>query len=213
MKCEEEWSVARLSREESRERTRALLRRAAAANFAKYGFEGASVDQISEAAGFSRGAFYSNFADKEAIFLDLLVQHLEHDIDGFKRIAAESRTLEELITGLTASYRDLGQRPDWCLLSSEFQLYASRVGRPDSEFSRAYEDFRQRLSALLDEAFQRFDFRGELSARQLASAIIGLSHGLALERAASKVNLPMEVTGMAIRALLFGAAASNAGVR
>ena len=205
--------MARLSREESREQTRSLLRRAAAANFAKHGFEGASVDQISEDAGFSRGGCYANFADKEAIFLELMTRHRDHDIEGFKRVAAESQTLEELIVKLTANYRDLGQRPDWCLLASEFQLYASRVGRSDSKFSRIYEDFRDRLSGLLDAAFRRFNFRGELSARQLASAIIGLSHGLALERAASKTNLPMEVTGMAIRALLLGAAASNTGKR
>ena len=37
------------------------------------------------------------------------------------------------------------------------------------------------------------------------------SFGLALERAASKAKLPMEVTGMAMRALLLGAAAKNAG--
>lgn len=203
--------MARLSREDSREQTRALLRSAAATAFARHGFEGASVDQISENAGFSRGAFYSNFADKEAIFLDLLIRHLDHDISKFKRVTAESESLEELVIKLAASYRDLGQRPDWCLLSSEFQLYASRTGLPDSEFSQVYEHFRERLSELLDEAFKRFDFRGELDARQLASAIIGLSHGLALERAASKVHLPMEVTGMAIRALVLGAAATNPG--
>ncbi len=48
---------------------------------------------------------------------------------------------------------------------------------------------------------------------ELASAIIGLSHGLVLERAASKAKLPMEVTGMAIRALLLGAAAKNVGIK
>ena len=48
---------------------------------------------------------------------------------------------------------------------------------------------------------------------ELASAIIGLSRGLALERAASKAKLPMEVTGMAIPALLLGAAAKNAGIK
>lgn len=197
--------MARLSREESRERTRELLRGAAAVSFARHGFEGASVDQISEEAGFSRGAFYSNFADKEAIFLDLLTRHLDQEIDGIKHVAAESRSLDELIGVLTASYRDLGQQPDWCLLSSEFQLYATRVGRADSEFSRVYEGYRDRLSILLEDAFRRFDLRGELSARQLASALIGLTQGLALERAASKMALPMEVTGMAIRALLSGA--------
>jgi hypothetical protein len=44
-------------------------------------------------------------------------------------------------------------------------------------------------------------------------AIVGLSHGLALERAASKAKLPMKVTRMAIRALLLGAAAKNAGIK
>ena len=202
--------VARLSREESRERTRPLLRRAAAASFAKHGFEGASVDQISEDAGFSRGAFYSNFADKEAIFLDLLIRHLDRDIEGFRRAAAESDTLDALIAKLTVNYRDLGERPDWCLLSSEFQLYATRVGRSDSAFAKAYDAYRDRLSALLQEAFERFEFRGELNARHLTSTLIGLSHGLALERAASNQSLPMEVTGMAIRALLLGAASSTA---
>ncbi len=81
------------------------------------------------------------------------------------------------------------------------------MGRADSPFSRVYEDYRNRLSALLEDTFERFEFRGELNARQLTSALIGLSHGLALERAASHAEVPMEVTGMAIRALLFGAAA------
>lgn len=199
--------MPRLSRGESREETRRKLRRAAARSFAKHGFEGASVDQISEEAGFSRGAFYSNFADKEAIFLELLVRHLERDISWFERAATESDGLEAFVARLTRGYRDLGENPDWCLLSSEFQLYASRMGRSDSQFARVYEDYRDRLSALLEETFNRFDFRGELNARQLTSALIGLSHGLALERAASNAAVPMEVTGMAIRALLFGAAA------
>jgi AcrR family transcriptional regulator len=203
--------VPRLSREERRDETRKKLRQAAARSFAKHGFEGASVDQISEEAGFSRGAFYSNFADKEAIFLELLVRHLEGDISWFQRAAAESDNLEGFVGRLTRGYRDLGENPDWCLLSSEFQLYASRMGQSESQFSRLYEDYRDRLSALLEETFERFDFRGELNARQLTSALIGLSHGLALERAASGGGVPMEVTGMAIRALLFGAAAPPTG--
>lgn len=48
-----------------------------------------------------------------------------------------------------------------------------------------------------------------MTAGELASALIGLSHGLALERAASGADLPMAVTGKAVRALLFGAAASG----
>ena len=92
------------------------------------------------------------------------------------------------------------------MLSSEFQLYATRVRRSDTEFFRIYESYRNDLSDLLQATFERFDFLGEFSPRQLASALIGLSHGLALERAVSTASLPMEVTGMALRALILGAA-------
>jgi len=55
----------------SRENTRARLLEAAAQVFAEVGLEGASVETICERAGFTRGAFYSNFESKDALFLDL----------------------------------------------------------------------------------------------------------------------------------------------
>jgi AcrR family transcriptional regulator len=42
---------------------------AAAIAFARQGFAGAAVEQIAESAGFSRGAFYSNFKRKDELFL------------------------------------------------------------------------------------------------------------------------------------------------
>ncbi|MET0273435.1 MAG: TetR/AcrR family transcriptional regulator [Phenylobacterium sp.] len=197
----------RLNREESRAQTRALLMKSAASAFARNGFEGASVDQISEGAGFSRGAFYSNFSDKEAIFLELLRRHLDRDLAAFEKTIAKSDTLDDLARNVGARYRDLGDNPDWCLLSSEFQLFISRGGRQDGAFFRAYAEYRADLTRLIEQAFERFGFHGELSATELASALIGLSHGLALERAATGSALPMETTGRALRALLFGAAA------
>ncbi|GAA2904616.1 AcrR family transcriptional regulator [Microbacterium keratanolyticum] len=55
----------------SRENTRARLLDAAAQVFAEVGLEGASVENICERAGFTRGAFYSNFESKDALFLEL----------------------------------------------------------------------------------------------------------------------------------------------
>jgi AcrR family transcriptional regulator len=52
----------RLSRAEQQQRTRAALLDAAGEVFAERGFQGASVEAIAERAGFSRGAFYSNFS-------------------------------------------------------------------------------------------------------------------------------------------------------
>src|SRR3974377_1318053 len=62
----------RLTREESKEVTHTRLIEAAEWLFMRKGFDDASVDEISETAGYSRGAFYSNFEDKEQVFLALM---------------------------------------------------------------------------------------------------------------------------------------------
>jgi AcrR family transcriptional regulator len=62
-------------RRPTREETRARLLDAAATVFVERGIGAASVDDIAAAAGFSRGALYSNFADKDELVLALL-EHL-----------------------------------------------------------------------------------------------------------------------------------------
>ena len=64
--------------------------------FIRKGFDNASVEEISEAAGYSRGAFYSNFDDKEQVFLAVIDRRrpkaiddiFQHSFDGAERIAA-----------------------------------------------------------------------------------------------------------------------------
>ncbi|MGN8027890.1 TetR/AcrR family transcriptional regulator [Microbacterium sp. 22242] len=55
----------------SRENTRARLLEAASLVFAEVGLEGATVEAVCERAGFTRGAFYSNFESKDELFLEL----------------------------------------------------------------------------------------------------------------------------------------------
>lgn len=55
----------------SRANTRAKLLEAAPAVLGEKGLMGASVDDLASAAGFSRGAFYSNYATKEDLLIDL----------------------------------------------------------------------------------------------------------------------------------------------
>ena len=62
----------RLTRGESKELTRLRLIEAAESLFIRRGYDDASVEEISEAAGYSRGAFYSNFDNKEQVFLAVI---------------------------------------------------------------------------------------------------------------------------------------------
>jgi len=65
-------SHRRLSRRERRQQTTERLLSAGSQLFARNGFGGVSVEAIAAAAGYSRGAFYSNFATKEELFIELL---------------------------------------------------------------------------------------------------------------------------------------------
>ena len=67
--------MPRLNREESQARTRDLLVQAARDEIIRKGFAQATVRDIAEAAGFSQGAFYSNFPSKEAILLEVVRRH------------------------------------------------------------------------------------------------------------------------------------------
>lgn len=66
----------RRTREEQRAETRARLLEAAAEVIAARGLDGASIDEITERAGFTRGAFYSNFSGKPELLVELCEQRL-----------------------------------------------------------------------------------------------------------------------------------------
>lgn len=61
--------VKRLSRAEQQEQTRTALLDAAIELFIDRGIEATTIEEVSAAAGFSRGAFYSNFASKDDLFI------------------------------------------------------------------------------------------------------------------------------------------------
>src|SRR5918999_3743140 len=63
-------------RRHPRAQTREELLDAAARVFARRGFNGASVEAVSEEAGFSTGAVYSNFESKEELFLSLYEERI-----------------------------------------------------------------------------------------------------------------------------------------
>src|SRR5439155_26468515 len=88
----------RLTRDERRAQTRADLLDAAGRVFVERGFEGASIEAIAEEAGYTRGAFYSNFQSKEQLFAELLQQK------------AYSQYTEMAKTSVPATLREAGER-------------------------------------------------------------------------------------------------------
>ena len=87
--------VEKLTRERRRQQTRDVLIAAATEVFAQRGFEGASLEEIAETAGFTRGAIYKNFAGKEELFFAVTDRLNAQVIDAFRAIAPSSPDAKE----------------------------------------------------------------------------------------------------------------------
>ena len=139
-----------------RGRTRERLLDAAYDVFAETGVHTASVEQVSERAGFTRGAFYSNFSSKEELFFALMERENGLRLAGL--VEQMGRTIPKLggepLTpeALGAVVLDFLHGPfdddrRWCLVQSEFELLALR----DPAIAPRYSGFRARFDASLVE--------------------------------------------------------------
>ena len=113
----------RLTRQESKEVTRMRLVEAAERLFLRKGFEDASVDEISETAGYSRGAFYSNFKDKEQVFLAVIDRRRPKALD---EIFQQSSEPAEQIAAVREWFSNQWRLKDFIALRMEFTRRAMR---------------------------------------------------------------------------------------
>src|SRR5437588_6718205 len=83
--------VEKLTPERRRELTRTTLIDAAADVFAKRGFHAASLEEIAETAGFTRGAIYKNFENKEELFYAVIERRIDDQLTRFREALREDR--------------------------------------------------------------------------------------------------------------------------
>ena len=114
----------RLTRAEQQAVTRERLLAAAERVLAGHGYGGASIDLITAEAGYSKGAIYSNFESKEAVFLELLRVYMERDMAELGRIV--SLPPHQLSAALGAWLETMHCESDCPLLVTELQLHARR---------------------------------------------------------------------------------------
>jgi len=103
--------MARLTRQESRALTREKLLAAAGKVFAREGLGGASIDRIVDEAGYTKGAFYSNFTSKEDIFLQYVEDASSSDVAELERAVLGIDDPEALMTAICAWATETSREP------------------------------------------------------------------------------------------------------
>lgn len=165
-----------------RARTRERLMDAAYAVFAEVGVAAATVEQVAERAGFTRGAFYSNFSTKEELFLALMArdrgQWLVALTEGVDRWlpAAPTAALatEDIGTVLAMLLTGPFEHRRWCLIQDEFRLLALRDPELAEAFAADREEFEASLVPIAEHALSRAGRRFTLDPRtaiRVASAV------------------------------------------
>ncbi|SEI92321.1 TetR/AcrR family transcriptional regulator [Paraburkholderia diazotrophica] len=168
----------RLTREQSKDQTRLRLLDAAQAIFMKKGFAAASVEDIAEAAGYTRGAFYSNFRSKPELFLELLRRDHESMQAELHSIFEENATREEMEANVLRYYSRLPRDNKYFLLWVEAKLLAARDARFRVRFNAFLHEKVEQLTEYISEFSVRVGTPLPLPAETLALGLMGLCDGM-----------------------------------
>jgi len=169
----------RMTRSEIQAQTRERLLLSAHQVFARSGYGGTSVDAIAAEAGYSKGAFYSNFATKEAIVLELLERYGNEEMETFRRIMALAPA--DARKALARWLDEIHPDEDWALLEIELALHARR----NPEFAKRFYAIEQRLTEFhaqwIEDLFAQRGRKPPIDPVDLSLALRTLSCGVYLK--------------------------------
>lgn len=169
-----------------RENTRAKLVRASLDVFVEKGIDGATVDDLVKAAGFTRGAFYSSFSSKEEVFSALFDEVTDEllaianssvaaavaDVDGTDEAAILSSNDAGVMIAVFEGIRPFGRQ--WYLLYSDAIARSLRNEDLRAELAVQRERMRDRIGALLTARLEVTGERALLPAEDLAQLLMGI---------------------------------------
>lgn len=134
-----------------RAHTRANLLRAAFGVFAAKGFGHVSIEEICEAAGYTRGAFYSNFAGLDELFFALYAERAELIADQVTAALAQDGPGLDVPAAVDRVTEVLLLDRDWLLVKTDFLVHAAR----DPDVARGLLEHRARLRGAIADRLAR----------------------------------------------------------
>jgi AcrR family transcriptional regulator len=174
--------VSRVSRTQSKARTREELVSAARRVFLDRGFHAATLEEIADAAGYSKGAVYSNFAGKDDLFLAVLEERYAERAKAYEEVFLGATELEQTFRAIARLMTDSFARdPAWWSLLSEFSTHASRNPVLLARLRAARDRYMDALAGMIDAVAERRGMTWALPAREIARGSGALMRGMAVE--------------------------------
>jgi AcrR family transcriptional regulator len=196
-----------LSRKERQAETRLRLLDAAEQVFLRRGLQGSSVEEITAEAGFSRGAFYSNFKSKDELFVELLQDRVYRQYAEMAEQAQEQPgTPRDRLRWGAERLRDVQKREEGSWLFRLWLECLTQAAR-DEDFRKLAATFwsgnRGLLAEQTKEVYKELGSKPPLPPEQIATAMIALDIGLAVQHLVDPEEAPLDLY-VPLFDLLFG---------
>ncbi len=204
---QEKWGSTQDRRRPQRTDVRDRLLAAAADEFTERGYAAAKLTDIADRAGFTKGAVYSNFESKQALFAELLARR---SLDLAARVLAHISDLDPGAAagaggGEIASW--VVAEPRWPLLTVEFGILAGRDPAVAEGYRTDRRALRLELERLIAERADDWGVGENFDARRLATSLAALISGLAVEHSVDPEEIDEGVIADAVSELFAGAIA------
>jgi AcrR family transcriptional regulator len=188
----------RLSRQESREQTQQRLLEAAQSVIAKKGLAATSVEDIAAAAGYTRGAFYSNFRGKGDLFIELLRRDHRQAHEAMSELLTADLQPDQLEQRVREMYGQLYRSNEGFMNWTEARMLAARDARFRGRLNALMLEKRDFIAAFIVHFYQRVGVSPPSPPAELAMGLMSLVEGVKLFRLSS----PHDMTASAAEAIL-----------
>jgi AcrR family transcriptional regulator len=174
-----------LTAERRRQQTRDYLLQAAAQVFSERGFHGATLDEVAAVAGFTKGAVYSNFKNKEDLFMALFQANYDREMAALRRTLEGSEgppeaRVSDFVALIREGTRQAGS--NFGLLYEEFWLYAVRNPTAREQLTRLEDENVRAIAQIIESERKRRGIETLESPERAARIIVVLFHGIGLLR-------------------------------
>jgi AcrR family transcriptional regulator len=175
-------SSGQMTRRERQQHTRSSLLTAASKLFCRNGLEGASVDQVAQEAGYTKGAFYANFKSKEELFLVMLDERFAGELERIDQILTGSQEKHAEARAAAADFIHFAGDEDWPRLYFQFVAHAAR----DDDFRQELATRQQAMREKLAQTFARWldgrDAHPALPLQDVTAMIYCMADGFLVDR-------------------------------
>jgi AcrR family transcriptional regulator len=188
--------MPRLTRKQRQAETRRCLMDSAAKLFAKRGLQQASIEELADDAGYTKGAFYANFKNKEELFLAMLDERFAERVEQIERVIRGEGTEDEKAVRAGDEFAAvLRAAPDWQRLFFEFSAYAARDEDFRQELVTRYRWMQDRIATALRKRKDDVDVPATVAPERVALMTCAMANGFALEKLLEGDAVPDELYG------------------